>query len=261
MRTLLATSFAFLAAAGAWAQAPSTPAFDVASVKPSELARMGGEGARRDKIQTTPGSLTMTNVTMTVAIQWAYHIKPFQVSGPSWLTEERYDILAKSGDTASDDRLRLMLQTLLADRFHLAVHHETREIPVYALVVGKSGAKFQKSGTDGDLEVKPGRGGKMAIELHSVSMAQFTDFLSTSPLQRPVLDETGLPGKYDLALDLMPYLNPDGDAKPAGPVGLGDMAGIIATAIQEELGLKLESRKSPADILVVDRAEKLPSGN
>jgi uncharacterized protein (TIGR03435 family) len=262
MRARTAASLLFLASYAASGQSPAaSPAFDVASIKPSQLARAGGQGSRRENIQPTPGSLAMHNVTLASAIQWAYQVKPFQISGPSWITNDRFDIDAKSPGGAPETALRLMLQTLLADRFKLAFHRETREIPVYALTVGKAGAKVHHAGKDGDLEVKPGQGGKMNIELRTVSMAQFADFLSTSPLQRPVLDETGLAGKYDLALDLMPYLNTDADGKIPGPVGLSDMGNIIATAIQEQLGLKLESRKESAEVLVVDHAEKTPVEN
>ena len=270
MRMTVTGSLLFFAVYGAAGQ--SAAAFDVASVKPAVVAA-SGEGRFREDIQATPGSLAMRNVTMASAIQWAYNVKPFQVSGPDWITGARYDIAAKAADGAPEAQLRTMLQKLLADRFRLTLHHESREIPVYAMVVGKSGPKFHAAEKGAAFAMTPGKGGKMAIDLHSVSMAQFSDFLSKSPLQRPVLDETGLPGTYDLTLDLMPYLDAAGG--PSGPsgtpssqdkaererVGLSDMAGIIATAIQEELGLKLESKKSAADVLVIDRAEKVPAEN
>jgi uncharacterized protein (TIGR03435 family) len=113
--------------------------FDVASIKPGALASAGGEGSRRENISSSPDTLTMANVSLASAIKWAYSLHDYQVAGPAWLNDERYDIRAKASGPTPDDQLRLMLRTLLADRFKLTSHRQTKDLPVYALLVAKNG--------------------------------------------------------------------------------------------------------------------------
>jgi uncharacterized protein (TIGR03435 family) len=249
-------------------QTPAAPAFDVASVKATELSRAGGEGSKRQSVNTSPGSLIMRNFSLKSCVQWAYNLKDYQVSGPGWIESERYDIVAKAADPVKDDELRRMLQALLADRFKLVCHRETKELPVYALGIAKEGLKMKPSVGEGESNFKPAKGlNRFSLVMEHTSMPQFADLLS-QPLQRPVVDQTGLTGGFDFTLDLAKYLGmdmsqgprPEGDGMTK-PVGLSTIEGAVIMALREQLGLKLESKKSPIDMVVVDKAEKVPTEN
>jgi uncharacterized protein (TIGR03435 family) len=223
--------------------------FDVASIKPSLGTGGREEGGKRDQITTSPGSLTMRNVTLNSCMKWAYGVQDYQISGPGWTAEERYDIAAKAEAPALDDQLKLMLQTLLAERFKLTFHRQSKEFSVLALTVAKGGPKFHESEGEGESSFQTG---KASATAKRVAMPQFAEQLS-GPLRMPVLDMTGLKGRYDFMVDLLPYA----PERPDSPV---DIIAIVITALQEQLGLKVESRKSPIEVLVVDRAER-PSEN
>src|SRR5581483_10438235 len=132
------TPFALMILGASALAGQSKSAFEVASVRPSPVANSGGEGARRESIQADPGALSMRNVSLSSSIQWAYDVRPYQISGPDWLRDQRYDIAAKADHPVKTEQLRLMLQTLLADRFQLALHHHTRDLPAFVLLVGKN---------------------------------------------------------------------------------------------------------------------------
>jgi len=228
--------------------------FEVASVKPNRVGSAGGESAPREKITASPGSLTMQSVSLQACIKWAYGLRDFQISGPVWLTSERYDIVAKASGPSTEAELRIMLRALLAGRFKLKTRVETKERPVYTLVVAKNGPKLQPA-KDGDPSFGPA-GGELVFR--NFSMADLADRLSSRPfkLDLPVLDRTGLDGRFDFALKLA--TNPDElkhtlEGMEQGP--------SIFVFFQNQLGLKLESRKGPVEILIVDSAEKLPSEN
>jgi uncharacterized protein (TIGR03435 family) len=131
----------FAASIAAFAQPPSAPAFEVASIRESQPGR--------EAIESVPGRLTMRNVRLAACIRWAYDVQEYQVSGPGWLNDVRFDISAKAGDAVKEAELRLMLRTLLSDRFKLAFHRETKEIPALILTVGKNGHKLQAAETEG----------------------------------------------------------------------------------------------------------------
>jgi uncharacterized protein (TIGR03435 family) len=232
-------------------QTPSPPAFDVASVKVSAPGQRGGNPILNQNIRATPGSLTMRRVSLKACIQWAYHVFEYQVSGPDWIDSDHYDIAAKAAGPAAEPDLRLMLQTLLADRFQLTFHRQTIEKRAYVLTVGKSGPKFHDSTEDGESAIQPDQK-TMSVTVQRVSLAQLIDPLSRI-FQMPVVDKTGLKGRYDVAISMAKYIPQSGDR--ADPVS------IIQTALEEDLGLKLEARKMPLDYLIVDHAEKVPSGN
>jgi uncharacterized protein (TIGR03435 family) len=244
--------------------------YEVASIK---LNKSNGQGSYG--ITTAPDGLTATNTPLIMLIQSAYGIfnRDRIVAVPSWVDTERYDVAAKIEASVIDDLQKLnpsqissarnqMLQALLADRFMLALHRETRELPVYSLVVAKNGPKIHQSKTDDVVAGSNGRGGRApgmtakngSIKGHSVTLASFADFLAAQ-LGRPVLDKTGLTSLYDLDLQWTPDDNelqsPPGSA-PNGPA--------IFTAIQEQLGLKLEPGKGPVEVIVIDHIER-PSGN
>jgi uncharacterized protein (TIGR03435 family) len=239
----------FLCPLLAFAQAPATPAFEVASIKVSMIGKAGGEGSRRENIETGPGSLTMRNVSMTACLRWAYDVQDYQISGPGWMGIERYDIVAKAGSPAKDPELKLMLQTLLADRFKLTLHSEEKVLPAYILTVAKNGPKFHESQSEGKPEIQ---GTKMAVTAQRVPMSMFVEMLGRA-LQSPILDQTGLKGRYDVALDIGDYIS--------RPVQREELPALIAGGIQDMLGLKLEPKKTPLQVLVVDRAEKVPTEN
>lgn len=261
--TALAVSLIAVAGGQAFGQsapaAPPPPAFDVASVRVSQIGKAGGPGSRRQNIQFSPDSVTMRNVTFRSCIQWAYHVMDYQITGPDWLGSERYDIAAKSAGEAPEDQLRQMLQTLLAERFQLTLHRQTKELPAYVLLVAKGGPKFKESPTQGEPSVDP-QLDRMAVVIQRTPLAQLVEVLSNI-LRAPVLDETGLKGKYDVTINVAQYLPEINEARGGGGRAMIDPIPIIMTGLQEELGLKLESRKMPLDLLIVNHAEKAPTEN
>ncbi|HLJ49485.1 MAG TPA: TIGR03435 family protein [Bryobacteraceae bacterium] len=219
--------------------------FEVASVKPVETR--GGPGDIPRNMDPSPGRFAMRNVPLRYCLEWAYELKDYEISGPDWIKyESRYDILATApGATEAD--MRLMLQTLLTDRFQMKLHRETREMPVYVLVRGKGAAKL-----------KPPTTGKQPVAeklsfFQNQPISRLT-FLLTRRLDRPVLDETGIAGTYDFTVDLSGLNNFNSTAE------LDDSPSIF-TAIQSDLGLKLESRKAPISVLVIDSVNRVPTGN
>jgi uncharacterized protein (TIGR03435 family) len=214
--------------------------FDVASVKPSNPNAVGSNS------DSDPGRITMQNVTLKRCIMRAYEVPEIQITGgPKWLDESRFDIEARAGYPAQYAELNQMLQTLLAERFRLKLHHETRSLQGYAIVLAKDGLKMKRSapGTRGHTNDNPG-----SVVSKATSISRLALKLSNL-LKIPVVDETGVSGSFDFTLRWIP----DGAADPtAGP--------SLFTAIQEQLGLRLEGRKVPVDMLVVDSAEP-PSAN
>lgn len=223
--------------------------FEVASVKLNKSGDLSALG-RGGSVKVSGSQLAMENVSLWKCIGSAYGIgedKDYAITGPEWLKYERYDIIAKIPAEVLKDqaqlrpRVELMLQTLLADRFQLRVHRESKVMPAFGLIAVRSGPDFEEVATPGP--VQTGRGllrGKMP-------MSHFADLLSQF-LDRPVVDQTGLKGIYDLKLEW----SPDDADNPTGP--------SIFTAVQEQMGLKLDAQKLPVVILVVDHVER-PSEN
>ena len=234
---------------------PAAPAFEVASVRVSQGGR---EGKRGQSIQFSPDSLTMRNASFRACIAWAYHVFDYQIQGPDWMGNERYDITAKSAGEVPEDQLRLMLQGLLADRFKLSLHRLTKEQPAYVLLIAKGGPKFKESATDGEVSVDP-QPAKMAVVVQRAPVSQLIEGLS-GILRAPIIDQTGLKGKYDVTINVAKYIPQIEESRGAGGAPL-DPIPILMTGLQEELGLKLESRKMPVDLVIVDRAEKVPTEN
>lgn len=254
-RTIMAAGLSGLAACLAVAQT-KTPAFDVASIRPSSPQlrdRVGG----KEGITADPGTLMMSNVTLASSIRWAYGVQSFQVTGgPSWLNGERFDISAKASTPASESELRQMLQTLLAERFKVALHRESKQHAVYILSQAKNGTKCKESAGTGDVLIQPAQNGRGIVR--QAPVARMVELLSQA-LQAPVIDETGLKGRYDCDIDVSPYAPqraPEG--QPQQPI---DIVGLIQTGLQEQFGLKLESKKTVVEILVIDHAERTPTEN
>ena len=225
----------------------AAPSFEVASIKPSQRWKAGGEGRTRETIDQSPVSLTLRNVTLGSCVQMAYGVRFYQVSGPESLTSERYDILAKAARPVSPAQMRLMLRTLLASRFKLELHRENKELPVYALVVARNGQKLENVKDAGRPDIRVSNG---SFIFQNVSMPDFAEKLSDlRTIDRPVVDRTGIQGVFDITL------------KSAASAMLENDGPSIFTLIQEQLGLRLEAKKAPVEILVVDHAEKVPTEN
>jgi len=273
-----------LLSVGMWsvfAQTAARPQFDVASIKPSFSERVMD-------VRALPGRLT-ADASLQVLIQYAYGVQPFQiVSGPGWLMSERYQIDATADATASRDRMFLMLQSLLEDRFQLKTHRDMKELPVFALVANKGGFKLPrpKEGVCVDSaveaaaewvgagrmaapgEVQPARGrcgsavlalgpGGAQMQGGKIAMPELVRTLSML-LGRSVIDNTGFTELFDLQLDFVPD-----DTTPAMPPPPPDsvISGVsVAQALEQQLGLRLESIKGPVQVIVVDQAER-PSAN
>jgi uncharacterized protein (TIGR03435 family) len=258
MRTRLALVAAALQTAALAQTAAIPPAFDVASVRVSQIGKAGGEGSRRENIQVTPDAVNMRNVSFKSATRWAFHVMDYQVNGPDWINVERYDINAKSATPVPEQQLRQMMQALLAERFKLATHRVTKELPSYVLTVGKNGPKFTESTSEGEADIKPDQK-RMQIEVKRAPVSQLVDGLSNI-FRAPVIDQTGLTGKYDITIDLAKYL-PDFAQREGGGGPPPDPLAIITRGVQEELGLKLDAKKMPIDLVVIDKAEKVPVEN
>jgi uncharacterized protein (TIGR03435 family) len=248
------------ASSAAFGQPSDTPlpSFDVASVKASPSGA-GGERRMRQNIQVSPGTVTMHSASLKSCIAWAWHVFDYEVNGPDWLDSQRYEIAGKAAGAATEDQLRLMMQGLLQERFKLAIHRQTKELAAYVLVPGKNGPKVQESKTEGETSIEPNQR-QMSVTIQRAPVSQLVEMLS-NVLRAPVVDQTGLKGRYDLTVNIAKYaadMAAQGkslDGAPADPLTL------ISMVLQEELGLKLEAKKMPLDLVIVDHAEKAPVEN
>jgi uncharacterized protein (TIGR03435 family) len=243
-----------LAAALAFAQ--PRPEFEVAVVKPSApvTGRGGGGG-----IRAMPGGQTYnaTNAPVKLMIKLMYHLNDRQISGgPGWLDTDRFDVNAKADRPHRLEELHVMFQNLLVDRFKLQFHKETRELNAFALVVDKSGSKMKPN--DGpepfDIPVKGAGFGK--FDVTHCSMSYFSWFLAQNQaINAPVFDKTGLAGFYDFKLEFTPEIpeNLPAEVRDRIPATNGP---DLMTALRQQLGLKLESRKMPVEVMIIDHAEK-----
>lgn len=238
-----------------------SPAFDVATIKLSNPATPGRQFMAKGHEFIT------INTTLSDLITFAYSLNVRQiVGGPPWLASEKYDLDGKSEGSSqpTDTQWKTMIQKLLADRFKLSYHHESRELPVYVLTVGKNGPKLKRS--EADPSALPGIGfrGFGNMPVHNVTMTDFAALMQGSVLDRPVIDRTGLKERYDFVLRWTPDdsqfigMRPPGAALPG--TGRPDAPPSLFTAVQEQLGLKLESTKARVDVLVIDHVE-MPSAN
>jgi bla regulator protein BlaR1 len=247
------------------AGAAAPKSFEVASIKP---AAPGGRGAQF--MMAPGGRVNIKNINVKFLIQQAYQVRDFQIAGgPGWLSSDRYDIVAKAeGDEqVNPEQMRTMMQGLLADRFKLAIHRETKELPVYTLVVGKNGPKLKETpdtegvpGPDGvrrgGMQVRMGRG---LINGQGMTMEMLATQLANQ-LGRTVIDKTGLKGGYEVKLEWTPEQGEGPAIQREGgadaPATTADSGPTIFTALQEQLGLRLESTKGPVTIIVIDSVEK-----
>ena len=246
-------ALAFLSPA-VFAQPQAKPqAFDVASVRPSRLT-VGPD--YNNRITFTPAGFNARNVTLKRLIAEAWNIQLNQVIGPHWIDQNEYDVNARAAEGTTQKQMSPMLQSLLAERFKLKHHNETREMRVYELALAKTGPKIQPVADGEPVKTTPG------FHFHG-DMHHFADLLAVQfSIPAPVdpslpsiagppalvLDKTGLQGAFDFSVDIRPELNTD-------------MVTVWQRALEDQLGLRIESRKGEVTVVVVDDAAKIPSEN
>jgi uncharacterized protein (TIGR03435 family) len=242
------------------------PAFEVASITP---CAPGTPPAPVEHIKTAQftspgGRFRASATTVKVLLEWAYAIQPSEHSGgPSWIGDDCYDVIAKAEGNAiaegkaTDDRMRLMLRTLLADRFKLMLHRERKELSAYVISVGKTAPKLfpPKDGETNSVRfatqaVPDQNTVSYRIAFTRYTLKQLCDLFARQ-MDSVVVDRTGLNGEYDFTVELTPD---ESRPNPADPV-------LLITAMREQLGLTLKSQKTPVDVLVIDSAEKVAAGN
>jgi len=229
------------------------PAFEAATIRltPDDVA-----GSTRD---VNPGSLVIRGYDLFNILQWAYEAQPAQIQGPDWLRGPRFDILAKSAEPVDEAHLRLMLRRLIEERFGMKMHRETRVLPTYEVMLAKDGPRLHDSnGKDASKLVVSARKGdpqfskdKTGLIAEGATIADICGKLS-EPLQRPVVDKTGLKEHYDLRIDTTGYiLNGEG----------ADPLSLIFTAFERQLGLKIVAGKDSVEFLVIDSINQSPAEN
>jgi uncharacterized protein (TIGR03435 family) len=238
-------------ASAGFGQPVSEPSFEVASVRLNSAPVGDRPGRVIPEISGT--SLILRNEPLLFLIEWAFDLPNIQIEGPSWLMEPRLDISAKASSISNETQMRLMLRKLLADRIGLKTHTESRNLPVYALTLAKGGPKFQESTTDGQFSME--RSNSFVLSAHHARMRDLAQGISSEG-GRVVVDETGLAGRYEIRMDLSPYIQ---RASEGG--GQLDVNSLMFTGLQEILGLKLEPKKANIDVLVIDHVEKTPTEN
>lgn len=249
MRIRVQVTFILWAASSLYGQTTAKQAFEVASIKPAD------PDARGSSSHTDRRFMTIKNWTLKRLVQRAFGVEDYQVTGgPNWLDTYRFDINAKVDESEPElkgkegqDRIKAMLESLLGERFEFQFHRETKQLPIYNLVTAKSGFKLTAAKDTGSSSTNSNNG---RLTCKGVSMPAFAVFLSGA-MERPVLDATGVLGVFDFKLE---WSTQDVAAKAPDA---NELAGpSIFTALQEQLGLKLESTKGPVEIIVVDHAEK-----
>ncbi len=233
--------------------------FEVATIKPSNPERQG------KGITIRGGKFITINTTLGDLITFSYGMHLKQITGaPAWVETEKFDIEAKpeAEGQPNDKQLKTMLQKLLAERFKLAFHRDKKELSVYALTVGKGGPKLTKSAADPNSLPGLGFRGMGDLISRNASMADFAGLLQGAVLDRPVLDQTGLAGRFDFGMKWTPdqFQFVGMGAKVPPPSAAADAPPDLFRAIQEQLGLKLEPTKAQAEVLIIDHVEK-PSAN
>jgi uncharacterized protein (TIGR03435 family) len=278
MTRVVAVLILALEASRAEAQASAElPAFEVISIKPRTPDAPPGN------IPNAPDRFVRPNVTVSGLIEYAYELRAFQViGGPGWLRSDRYEVSAKAETAVPQSEMRLMVQRLLAERFGLQVHRETREMDTYALVTarrdGQLGEKMKSSERDcapiidaGNVRPRPGDGpppcawfvalinGFARLRLTGIRMARFAGVLEPMTA-RKIVDRTNLTGTYDIEMDFLPDPGLLGLSIPNSNALQQSDIPPLTTAIQDQLGLKLESGRAPVDVVLIDNVRP-PTAN
>jgi uncharacterized protein (TIGR03435 family) len=231
------------------AYAAEAPTFDAATVKMGGPVVNGLININTGRILN--GVVTLANATLSDCLKFAYSLTTDdQIAGPDWINQKmvRFEVTGKAPPDTPDDQLMLMLQALLKERFQIAMHTEQREMTHYELVIGKNGPKLKES-TVNALDAT-GAARLDGIKSNRMKMNKLAALLSRMT-RMPVIDKTGLTGYYQIDLKYADERQPV--ENQVGP--------SVFTAVQEQLGLKLESKKSPVEVLVIDHAEKVPLEN
>ncbi len=238
----------------ALAQSPSEtkPEFEVTSVKANTS---GSPRVFKNPFVFSPGRFTATNVTLEDILLVAYNNTRSQIQGgPNWIDSERFDVVAVG--EIQPGKMLPMIQNLLADRFSLLVHHDTKEVPAYALLVGKGRNKLQPA-KEGEVTSHTPDPRYFLHTFQRMSMPTFTMFLS-SLLHQPVVDRTELEGFFDFKLDLTrdpsQFSRPANGGAPVAPIDL--LTDVVLRALPEQLGLRLQMQKAVIETIVIDRAER-----
>ncbi len=245
--------------------ADANPAIAVATIKPSDPDRLGWTLGTKGTHFYTLG----TNMSDLITFAYGVHAKQI-VDGPVWFLTDKFDIegVPDAEGKPNREQLKSMLQGLLADRFKLAVHHDQRELAVYALTVAKNGPRLTKSTAAPDVYSGygfPRQGAGTTMKVRNMTLAAFVSAMQRTVLDKPVVDQTRLTDRYDFTLNWAPddsqfiQLRQTGITMPTGADDPNPPPGLY-TAIQEQLGLKLEPVKAMAEVIVIDHAEK-PSAN
>jgi uncharacterized protein (TIGR03435 family) len=237
--------------------ADAKPGFEVATIKPSQ--------PEEQRAVMVVGSRLATKATSLVDLMmFAYGVHPSQIAeGPDWMTAEKFDVVVQPNMPGRPNTAQMhsIVQQLLADRFKLAFHHAQRELPVYRIVAAKGGPKLTPTTKEGQATNTAAVG--IAAGLMTVRNATLSEFASLMQryvrLDRPIVDRTGIAGKFDYKLSWTPDSS-QFDGNPPGPARSDENAPSLYTAIQEQLGLKLEAAREPTDVLIIDRVER-PSEN
>ena len=293
MRVIRTVILAISVSGAVFAQtSPARPVFEVASIKPSAPPI----GQVNVGVQIDGAQVHFSYLSLKDYIQMAYRVKGHQVVGPDWLASDRFEIAAKLPAGAAREQVADMLQALLADRFQLTMHRGTKEFPVYALMVGKGGLKMKESTVDTDAADAPGGKGAVNVtatggrggvsvnlgkgsyytfannrfEAKKLTMTALADSL-TRYMDRPVVDMTELSGSYDFDLQLSPedyramlIRSAIGAGVALPPEALRALDGVSDNSLfgsVQALGLKLEQRKAPLEVLLIDHVEKTPTAN
>jgi uncharacterized protein (TIGR03435 family) len=231
--------------------ADASPKFEVATIKPSK-EDVEGQGF---SISIQGSRVTTTNTTVKELIAFAYRLHEKQiVNGPDWLGTEKFDVDGRPdvAGTPNNKQFRMLFQTLLAERFKLVFHRDKKELSVYTLTVGKNGAKLAATVHQENDPVDFSFHGLGALTVGNATMRDFCEGMQAGAMDRPVVDQTGLTGRYDFSLNwTLDSLHATND--PNAPPG-------IFTAIQEQLGLKLQAAKAPAEVVLIDHVER-PAAN
>jgi uncharacterized protein (TIGR03435 family) len=240
--------------------ADADPSFEVATIKPNPSGGTSLQG-----LYPKGRHMMVVNGSLEDIVTFAYGVQVKQIVGaPGWSNEDRYDIdaLPDQPGTPNLQQMRGIFRKLLADRFQLKFHHEKREMAAYVLTVGKTGQKLTPSEIKGPLPgfgASPGTGG-LTLHLANGTMTDFTDFLQMLVLDKPVVDQTGITGRYDESVTFTPDQTQFNGHLPKLPQSDVADAPDLFTAIQQQLGLRLAAEKTDVDVLVIDHVDK-PSAN
>lgn len=248
--------------------ADSSLTFDAASVKVTGAAESAAFTVQKKAAGSAPAGadpilFMRRRATLASLLMAAYALKPQQVVGADWLTTERYDIMARVPDGATTPQQMIMLRNLLADRFQLKQHKEQRELPVYEMVVAKGGPKLKQPGETRLITLTPdgafGLGTKDGVTMIHLIGRGSLDVLAarlSRQADRLIVNRTGLTGEYDIDV----RWSADASAPSTGD-GAADPGISLAAAMESQLGLKLQPKKAPVEVMIVDHAEKVPTEN